>query len=54
MARVIDSEADPGSLRASVLFVFDGNDHELRDHGDDVYRWTKGGHRAAEALTAGE
>lgn len=51
VARLAD--ADPDSARAAVLAVFDGNDHELRDHGDDVYRWMKGAHAAAEQAIAG-
>jgi hypothetical protein len=52
-ARLAEPDAELSSARGAVLEVFDHNGHELRDHGDEVYRWMKGAHRAAEQAVAG-
>lgn len=52
-ARLANPDAQLSSARSAVLEIFDGNDHELQDHGDEVYRWMKGTHRAAEQAIAG-
>jgi len=58
IARAANPDTTAPSLRAAVLEVFDAlegnNDHDLREHGDEVYRWTKRLNAAAAEVVAGE